>query len=269
MDADPAATGGRAATQSLSDEDLRALLLRQLPEIVADAIEQRLIVDDGLAERVRQIEYELLDAYARDRLTPADRAAVRQHLLRTADDRKRVQIARALAQMAPRENRRRSLFARIFDRPAGPPWGALLAGAAAFATLLTLLLLRQPLAPAGAGGKPMPESTAPAYTVSLLAGVTRGTDHLEIRVPAGVGQVRLQAEVDDPVADAHYRLQLSDAAGSVLLSVPDLALRYAGRHAYVEAPVARRIFCCGRRRLVLRPQAPTGKPEESWTFDAG
>ena len=263
---------GGAPMNPPSDEQLRALLLHRLPDDEAAALEQRLVVEEGVAERVRQLEYALLDAHARGKLAPEDRVAVQRYLLRTAADRQRLRVARALARISPprtaQANRVRRMLAWLSGSTGNPvAIGGLLAGLAVIIVSAILLGrpggIRQSLP--GHSDLPAPAVAGSVFTISLLGGVSRGEQVQPVAIPAGTVQVRLQAEVEDPDAAAAYELQVLDPDGKPLQTVGDLHLRRAGTHAYVEALVPATSLAPGLRRINVRAAAGA-LPPSSWTI---
>lgn len=253
-----------APAPAASDAQLRALLLHRIGGDQAAALEQCLITEDGLAERLRHVEYDLLDAYARGCLRTADRAAVRQYLLRTARDRDRLRLARLLAGLRP-PGRAPAPLPRWLQ--AWPGRLALAAGLAAAAVAVTLTLrLPHPGSPSAAA--PAAQTQAAGYTLSLLADVSRGLEADPIRIPPGTANLRLQAELEQGSDAAIYELRVLDSQGKVLQQVQGLKLLHAGSHAYVEASVAASTLRPGLRRFEVRPQAGAA-PLQSWTVDAG
>jgi hypothetical protein len=64
-----------------------------------DALSDRVMLEDGLAERLQEAEFDLLDDYAHLRLTAQERAAVERYLLTHPQNRDRVLVARALGRL--------------------------------------------------------------------------------------------------------------------------------------------------------------------------
>ena len=240
------------------DALLRDLLLQRLPSQQAAALEQRLVVEAGVAERVRQVEYDLLDDYARGRLAADQRRAVEQRLLRTAADRQRLAVARGLAALPkpriglPARQRRWS--------------GAALGGIAATLLLAVLLWPHQSGVPVPGEAPVTSARTGAVYTVSLLAQLSRGNGAQPLSVPVGTAQVRLQAEVEKPDAADIYELQLLDGDGRLLQAAPGLHWQRAGTHAYIEAVVPIAALAPGLRRIEVH--AAGGVVAESWTVEA-
>jgi len=254
------------------DALLRDLLLQRLPPQQAAALEQRLVIEAGVAERVRQVEYDLLDDYARGRLAADQRRAVEQRLLRTAADRQRLAVARGLAALpkpgtglpAPLRARWSGTAVRS-DRRRWLPAAAL--GGLAAALLLAVLLWPHQSDVPVPGEAPVAAARGGAvYTVSLLVQLSRGEGAQPVSVPVGTAQVRLQAEVEKPGAADVYELQLLDGDGRLLQAAPGLHWQRAGTHAYVEAVVPIAALAPGLRRIEVH--APGGVVAESWTVEA-
>ena len=71
-------------------------LLGDLPEAEQTALEREFFADGEKFERMWEVENELVDAYARGRLAPADRARFERHYLASPLHRRRVAVARNL-----------------------------------------------------------------------------------------------------------------------------------------------------------------------------
>lgn len=106
-----------------SDTELRDLLLRRLAPERAAALEELLLVEDDCAERLLEIEHDLLDDYAAGRLDAPDRAAVARLLQDDPGAAARLRFAHALRRVAAQ--------AAADDRSGGDPGsGTAAAGAA-------------------------------------------------------------------------------------------------------------------------------------------
>lgn len=123
---------------SHSDRQLVDYLLNRLPPGDLERLEEASIVDDDVAARLRIVEHDLVDAYARGSLTGDTLAQFEQHYLVSPRRREQVQFARKLV--------------RAIDRPAQPvpaaprPWlGWTLAAAAALLLAVSGGLLMQTL----------------------------------------------------------------------------------------------------------------------------
>ncbi|MDB5978782.1 MAG: hypothetical protein JWR07_5542 [Nevskia sp.] len=266
MSADEEQAAAGVAVGFPPDQQLRALLLHRLPQDEAVVLEQRLVVEDGVAERMRQLEYDLLDAYAGGRLGTQERRDVERWLLRTAQDRRRLGIARALAAMPRPASGGWLRRIRVHLGGGGPLlWGGALAGVAAAIVAGVLL---QPLGEAPRGLQPaaavLNGSSASVYTISLLTAVSRGGQARPLTLPAGTAQVRVQAEVESPDDDAVYELQVLDREGTPVQSAYKLRLLHAGQHAYIEALIPAASLP-GLRRIAVRTAA--GASVADWTVE--
>ena len=79
-----------------SQHDLRRLALRRYHAGELALLEERVMVQEGYAERLREAEYDLLDDYAAGRLDAGERADVERHLLAAADGESSLRLARAM-----------------------------------------------------------------------------------------------------------------------------------------------------------------------------
>jgi len=76
-----------------SDERLVRYLLGLLPPAETERLDEASIADDDTAARLRAVEYDLVDAYARGALPPAKRSAFASRYL--ASPRRRGQVTAA------------------------------------------------------------------------------------------------------------------------------------------------------------------------------
>ena len=98
----------RADAMSEPNEDmLRHWLLGQLPAGEAEGLERRLVEDEDFSLRLRDIENDLLDDFARERLSGDERAQAAAYFSAAPADRARLRIARALASVAGADSRAR------------------------------------------------------------------------------------------------------------------------------------------------------------------
>jgi hypothetical protein len=84
------------SSSDFPDETIRRFLLGSLSASEQPAFEQRLLVDHGLAARVRLAEFELADDYAYERLSNAERELLAETFLFTADRQQKVRVSRSL-----------------------------------------------------------------------------------------------------------------------------------------------------------------------------
>ena len=143
--------------EEFSGERLRAYLLGDLAEPERLRLDQRLLTDDDLAERVRLVEAQLIDEYVVGELDPRTAEAFPTRFLRTDARREQVRLTAALRDYSarsetafpvPQPDARRSWregLREFFALTPGPAWAA----AGSFALLLLVLaaawyLSRQP-----------------------------------------------------------------------------------------------------------------------------
>jgi hypothetical protein len=198
----------------MSDLQLRHFLLRQLASDQAARVEDAILLEEGFAERLREAEFDLLDDYAHSRLDTAEAAAVERHLLGSEENRRSVQIARALRERRATPEPGATLARRAPEasgvplaqamlpatssrrRPRASGVGCKLAGClrhchcghSAMATGRRGRQLRYRFVQSGVAyradvGTRAPR--APLRTVSLLADVNRGAARPSIAVAAG------------------------------------------------------------------------------------
>jgi len=121
-------------TETPSVQTIRAYLLGQLPEPEAERLDELSITDDECAERIRAVEHDLVDAYARGELAGVVLEQFRARYLTTPRQRDATRFAEALQSLADNSGRGSSSEAR--RGPATPVretprWRELLAIAAA------------------------------------------------------------------------------------------------------------------------------------------
>ena len=257
------------AVTPASDDDLRQWLLQRLPPARAAALEQQLMHDDSLLDRLREAESDLLDDAAQGRLDAAEAKAFRRHRLGDAAQRERLRFARAFAQLgegaatqnptqygarvAPASARREALPGR---RRVSAWFGLAAAACAIVAVLATLgwnLLV------------PAPPS-APIATYTLLASTQRGSGPPPLRLPAAGTAVRLQLEVTD--STRRYRLVL-ETQGQTRPIAGDLRPQSLRAYTYVEATVDAALLTAGSHRLLLFDGSAGSEPEQAWVVQVG
>jgi len=89
-------SGGADPIETMNDDTLTRYLLGALPEAHAEHVDELSVVDDELAARLRQVEDDLLDAYASGALTGERLAHFESHYLASPRRRTRVAFARRL-----------------------------------------------------------------------------------------------------------------------------------------------------------------------------
>ena len=86
----------QANSSGFPDEMIRRFLLGDLNATERPVFEQRLLVDDALAARVRLAELELADDYAYGQLSSAERELITEKFLLSADRERKVRVSRLL-----------------------------------------------------------------------------------------------------------------------------------------------------------------------------
>lgn len=264
-------TGPNGTTTAMSepgDETLRAWLLHRLPDESVAALEERLLLDEAFGVRLRAVETDLLDDYARGLLDAAQRAAVERWLLATPADRERLRAARALAAAA---SARRASPAAVPApirrvRPRRAAWFGFAAAAA-----LLLLALWLPLRQSGAPQRPA-APVAVVQTITLLADLSRGAGDatgVTVRLPAVGSVVRLQAETasaDAPSAEtgARYVLRIRAPKRDVF-EAHGLVARTEGAYRFVEATLPPATLTAGDYRVSLAAEGDAAAAQE-WTL---
>ena len=226
-----------------TDEALRDWMLGRLSSAEAEALEQRVLGDDAFGARLQDVETDLLDDLAANRLTAEERAAALARFTATPRARWRLRIARALARLAKpgaasvAHRARRTAETPHARRRRG--WiAAALGVAAAIAIVVTGLNLRSP--------------DARLATITLLADRQRGVEDASIAVPRTAASVRLQLEVDDAGDASRFALEIEEA-GRVVYGAAGLAPRTAGAYRFVEVDVPKRLLA--DREHVVRVHA--------------
>src|SRR5262245_36490060 len=88
------------ANETAKDQRLIRYLVGQLSEAERTDVEDRYFADDALFEYLSAIETELIDAYIRAELSPANRAHFEQRFLGSPRPRARIGLARRLHERA-------------------------------------------------------------------------------------------------------------------------------------------------------------------------
>src|SRR5258706_11795885 len=95
------------------DYAIARYLLGLLSDEERSAVQERLFQDEDYFDRIRAIEYELLDSYSRGEMPAPERALLENSLLASAEGRRKLDYARALAAAQTRPGKRRAPYLLI------------------------------------------------------------------------------------------------------------------------------------------------------------
>lgn len=245
-------------------------------------MEEAILMEEGVAERLREQEFDLIDDYVHGRLALADRADTERYVLTTPERMASLRVARALAAQRP------AVAVEPALAGARAPWKSnrlvpvatlLAAGLAAVALIPHWGVDIQPpaTAPTPVGGAvptirsggQSSEDAAPLQTVTLLMDADRGEPRPVVHLASGTVAVRLQVEVPGPPRNVSYSLQVDDAAGRRVFEGSDLATRVAGPYRFVEATVPAQALGPGARTISLTAEGAqaASHPEYRWQID--
>jgi hypothetical protein len=134
-------------TEKYSGEALRDYLLGQLPEPEAERLDELSITDDTCAERIRAVEHDLVDAFARGELRGAALEQFSARYLTTPRGREAIRFAKALRSFGERSGRDtssetdRGPATLVGEKRRSRGWLAVAAALAAVATASAWLVL--------------------------------------------------------------------------------------------------------------------------------
>lgn len=187
---------------SPDDRELVDYLLQLLPADDIDRLDEASMADDEVAERLRIVEHDLVDAYVRGELTGRQLARFESHYLATPRRREEVAFARRLARAVDRAAAATAAPVRARARP-WLVWGlaAAVVFLAAASTGLTIQMLRLGRGLASA-----------EHDHAALEGRARDLD--QKLAEARAANAASASEID----------RLRDAAGSALTNAGALAL---------------------------------------------
>jgi len=235
------------------DDTLRALLLHRLSEQDVAAHSERIVLEAEFCEQLQDLETDLLDDYARGRLTAEDRAAVERYLLVSPTQRERVRTARALSQLTqPRHRARRALLRWAV------PTGALLAAGIAGLSLAPALITHWT--------DPVTIPSTLTQNVSLLADSQRSRTVRTLHLNPGASQIRLQLEIPGPSAQSAYRLVIAGDPGSPVQVLEGLEPIQSGPYRFIEVSIPVRMLARGAHRLTLTPAGHSESPLDSYDW---
>jgi hypothetical protein len=252
----------------VSDHDrLRGYLLGELSESEAEELEQRLLVDEDLAQRLDLEQDALVEAHLRSALSPAESARLEKRARSNPELQRHLHHAGLLY---------RRLAPVALHPPARRRWAAaaavLLAAGAAW-----WLQVRSPAAPRGAAGPPVaPRSVAPSTPASpphpvrtasltLSPGQTMAEAGADVVAPApGVTRLHLELLLEPPLARA-YAVELWDESDREVWRKGRSAPAVRAGALIVEVPVER--LPPGRYRLELAPEGASSSDRATYYFE--
>lgn len=258
--------------QPFSETTIRQFLLARLAAHEQSAFEVALISNSQLEQRIRLAEFELMDDYARDRLSPKEREAFEHKFLLTASRKIKLEVSNALRECLARETVLEAAPPRSREEFFG--WRCL--WRVAFAALLLVLLLagvwlitKEPqiarrmipkrLRPAAAI-TPTPQAahhavnsldspvhkehspTEPGHEATPSAIVLAPDASVEsapvVTITHGSPVLRLELMLENSQA-ATYRAEVMNQSGEVVYSVSEIAAEGGTDRVTVEVPVDR------------------------------
>jgi hypothetical protein len=166
-----------------------AYLLHDMPEDEREAFGERWFTDPELGEDLRMTEADLLDAYARGKVSAEQRKKIERWLLGSSTQRQKLDFAQALAKVVPDTAPRRIPWALL---------GAVAAGLILVASLALSILhnrqLESELARVETEGRSAPARPLPgtAFAIFLPADTLRSGAGISVSLPPGADVVHLQ-----------------------------------------------------------------------------
>lgn len=261
------------------DDILRAWLLHRLADATATtAFEQRLLEDDAFGARLRAIETDLLDDYARQHLDAGDRAAVTRWLLATTEDRGRLRTAIAFGNVIASSRLPQQASADAgtqvahdlssTPQPVAPGLRRRRSSVFVFAAAATVLLAVLGYEQRHSAPQPSVESLAAnAPTITLLANLQRGAQDAPsavVGIPRTAPLLRLQVEVANADASPRYALQIATATHTVF-QAHALLVQTRGPYRFVEVALASGLLDDGDYSIRLAVDG-IPQPLQEWTL---
>jgi hypothetical protein len=248
---------------------LRNLLLHRLSAEQSERLEERLLLEEQLADQLEAEETDLLDDFARGRLSAEDAARVERYLLASADASRRVAFARALSRI--RDPEFPQVAKRSFSSRLRTPAVALGAAACLLVIGFTVLHLWQKqnadraragasttvAAPAiGPQNSSQGKKTLP-FAIVLLADKERGGQPPRFAIPSDIQQVEIQCEIPAGSDHAEYHLILSDASGNAVTVGKNLHPGESSGIVYVESTMDAARLGPGQFSVSVFPEGST------------
>ena len=251
-----------------SDEHLIRYILRDLPDDEAERLDERSVTDEAFAQRLREVENDLVDRYARVGATDESLNRFEQRVRDSTYLRNKVQFARALQQVATPVGTGASAAPIL---PIGRRrW---LEGFAAAAVLLLVaagylglrtVSLREDIARLEAersavarqneqlqrdlaGARETPRQVKPE--TFLLRPTRRGADEQTLTVPSGTTQVLLQVVIESSEYQTFWASLQDSASGRTVWRSGDLSGTADGGNRIVAVTIPVNLLTSGRHSL--------------------
>jgi hypothetical protein len=204
-----------------SDATLVRYLLGTLPPEDEEGFDELSIVDSQFPDRLRAIEHDLADAYARGELSRSDRARWEQRFLASPQGQDGVRLAEALVAREGREAGRRPSFRWTWELAAAAIL-ALATGAGYLAirhqvatpapSVATVAPENRPAAQPAPAEKPGVAAVGPRFVALTLAPALRSVaEPPRLVVPSGTTEVRLTLQLE-PNQYSRFDVSIGDAS---------------------------------------------------------
>ena len=236
----------------------RAYLLGQLPTVDAERLEEQLLEDAEVFAAVREAESDLLDDWARGRLTADEGERV---LARFGHEPDRLAFARALA---VRARAARRLARRVPPRA----WVPLAAAAALAAAVGGAYLARtqRPVATPSTARvveAPPPASPGPVVVALIALGTSRAAAaDTRIAVPPDAAAVEIRVRLDPADRFERYAMELRSASNAVIWRADDLRVTSTNGDLVLVGRIASATVPTGSYELSVRGASASGALED-------
>ena len=234
----------------------KRFLLGELAKDERLALEQRLIADGDLFDRMRAAERELADAYAAGELSTDDAKRFETRYLATPEGRRLGDFALALRAAGAEKPRPVAPPVNVHRFPRRAVWLGLAAAVAAL--LFGLWHLSERFRP---GGR---ETPAIASVVLPLRVVRSEAEPRRIEIPAGVDRIELVLDLEGVAAEAPFAVEIRDVTASLVWEAGGLEAvdQDWGPSLVVRLPASR--LPAGEYELRARGSGIDGGIEDAW-----
>ncbi len=240
----------------------KRFLLGELLEDERLELEEGLLLDGELFDRVRAIEHELTDAYASGELPPAEAKRFAERYLATPEGRRKVDLALAL-RAAGALKPTAAVPDNVRRFPRRTAWLAMAAG---LATLVVgLWLLSEGPQPGGgpprvAGGAGT-EAPIVATAVLSLTRIRAEEEPQAVEVPADADRIEIVLDLEGVAAEAPFTVEIRNFAGAMVWEDADMnpLENDWGQSLVVEIPTPR--LPAAEYELRIRGHATGDEPD--------